>query len=78
MLVSIGVLTLRYTDPARPRPFKVPFVWPVAVLSTLACLYIMLGLPWSAWSRFLIWLAAGLVLYFAYGYRHSRLRSASS
>jgi len=74
MLVSIGVLVLRYTDPDRERPFRVPLVWLVSVLSTLACGYIMLGLPRSAWERFGIWLAVGLVLYFLYGYQHSRLR----
>ena len=75
MLVSIGVLVLRYTDPDRERPFRVPFVWVVSILSTLACGYIMLGLPRSAWERFGIWLTLGLVLYFVYGYKHSRLRA---
>jgi len=74
MLVSIGVLVLRYKEPERPRPFKVPLVWPVCVLSALACLFIMKGLPDVAWERFGIWLAIGLVLYFAYGFKHSVLR----
>jgi APA family basic amino acid/polyamine antiporter len=73
-IVCIGVLTLRYIDPARPRPFRVPFVWAVSLLGAAACLYVMAGLPVHAWERFGVWLAAGLVLYFAYGYRHSRLR----
>jgi len=77
MLVSIGVLVLRYTEPERERPFRVPLVWVVCVLSTLGCLYIMLGLPSTAWERFAVWLVLGLVLYFTYGYRHSRLRGAS-
>jgi basic amino acid/polyamine antiporter, APA family len=75
MLVSIGVLVLRYKEPDRPRPFKVPFVWVVCVLSALGCVYIMLGLPRSAWERFGIWLVLGLVLYFTYGFSHSRLRA---
>jgi APA family basic amino acid/polyamine antiporter len=75
MLVSIGVLVLRYKDPNRPRPFKVPMVWPVCVLSAAGCIYIMFGLPRSAWERFAAWLLIGLALYFAYGYRHSRLRA---
>jgi basic amino acid/polyamine antiporter, APA family len=74
MLVSIGVLVLRYKEPDRPRPFKVPFAWPVCVLSAAACLFIMKGLPRSAWERFGMWLAIGLVLYFAYGFRHSKIR----
>ena len=45
MLVSIGVLVLRYTEPERPRPFRVPFVWPVCLLSAAGCVFIMYGLP---------------------------------
>src|SRR6186713_2329081 len=78
MLVSIGVLVLRYTEPDRPRPFRVPFVWPVAVGGAVACLYVMKGLPTHAWERFGIWLAIGLVLYFMYGYRNSKLRGRIS
>src|SRR5437588_4047207 len=63
ILVSIGVLVLRYLEPARPRPFKVPFVWPVSILSALGCIYIMLGLPSTAWRRFGYWLVIGLLLY---------------
>ena len=76
-LVSIGVLVLRITEPERPRPFKVPFVWPVALLSTAACLFIMVGLPKQAWERFFLWLAIGILVYVFYGYRHSRLRQPS-
>jgi APA family basic amino acid/polyamine antiporter len=75
-IVCIGVLVLRVREPERPRPFRVPFVWPVAVCGALACLYVMSGLPWHAWERFGIWLAIGLALYFVYGYRHSKLRGA--
>jgi APA family basic amino acid/polyamine antiporter len=73
-LVSIGVLVLRVKEPDRPRPFKVPFVWPVALLSAAACVFIMVGLPKQAWERFILWLGVGLFLYVVYGYRHSRLR----
>jgi basic amino acid/polyamine antiporter, APA family len=75
-LVSIGVLVLRYKDPDRPRPFRVPFVWPISLLSASACLFIMKGLPRQAWQRFGIWLAIGLAVYFLYGYRHSRIRDS--
>lgn len=78
MLVSIGVLVLRHTEPDRPRPFRVPFVWPVTVLSAAACLFIMKGLPRQAWERFGGWLVIGLAFYFLYGYRNSRLRSTSA
>jgi APA family basic amino acid/polyamine antiporter len=78
MLVSLGVLVLRYKDPDRPRPFRVPFVWPVCLGSAAGCIFIMQGLPKSAWERFGIWLVLGLVLYFLYGYRNSRLRKSPS
>jgi APA family basic amino acid/polyamine antiporter len=72
-LVSLGVLVLRYKDPGRPRPFRVPFVWPVALVSAALCVFVMLGLPGETWWRFAGWLAIGLVLYVSYGFRHSRL-----
>ncbi len=75
ILVSVGVLVLRYTEPERPRPFRVPFVWPVCLLSAAGCLFIMYGLPGTAWWRFGWWLAIGLVLYFTYGFSHSKLRT---
>src|SRR5687767_12818423 len=76
-MVSVGVLVLRYTDPSRPRPFRVPFVWVVALVGAAACVYVMIGLPTQAWVRFGWWLALGLLLYFLYGYRRSRLRHAA-
>jgi len=72
-VVCIGVLVLRYTDAGRPRPFRVPFVWPVTLIGAAACLYTMWGLPQTAWERFGIWLVVGIVLYALYGYRHSKL-----
>ncbi len=74
-LVSVGVLVLRYKDPGRPRPFRVPFVWPVSLISAAACLFVMKGLPRQAWERFGIWLILGLIVYFSYGYRHSNINS---
>jgi len=77
VLVCIGVLVLRKTDPDRPRPFRVKFVWPVALGGAAACVFVMRGLPPVAWERFGWWLVLGLVLYFAYGYKNSTLRSGS-
>ncbi len=73
-LVCVGVLVLRHKEPERPRPFRVPFVWPVSLLGAGACVFVMWGLPRTAWERFGIWLAIGLALYFVYGYRKSLLR----
>ena len=77
VLVCIGVIVLRKTDPDRRRPFRVPLVWPVGLAGSAACVFVMQGLPGSAWRRFGGWLAIGLVVYFVYGVRHSRLRHTS-
>src|SRR5882672_6086898 len=71
VLVCIGVLVLRYTEPERPRPFRVPLAWPVCLGGAAACIFVRKGLPTSAWERFGGWLAIGLVLYFTYGFSHS-------
>ncbi len=76
-LVCIGVLVLRHTEPERPRPFRVPFVWPVCLLGAAGCVFIMKGLPQTAWERFGAWLVIGLLLYFFYGKWHSKLRTPS-
>ena len=72
-LVCAGVLVLRVVEPGRHRPFRVPFVWFIAPLGVIACLFIMVGLPYQAWERFGLWLVVGIVLYAAYGFRHSKL-----
>ena len=74
-IVCIGVLTLRYVDPQRRRPFRVRALPVVAILGAVACLYTMKGLPVAAWKRFAAWLVIGLVIYFFYSVRHSKLRS---
>jgi basic amino acid/polyamine antiporter, APA family len=73
-VVCIGVLVLRIKEPERPRPFRVPLVWFVAIAGAAACVFTMKGLPIHAWERFGIWLATGLVIYLIYGYQHSYLR----
>jgi len=87
-IVCIGVLVLRIREPNRPRPFRVPGeitfrgrvipvgLWAVSVVGAGACIFVMTGLPRTAWERFGIWLAIGLALYFMYGYRNSTLRRA--
>ena len=76
ILVCAGIIALHYRDPLRPRPFKTPLVPLVPILGIAACLYLMLGLPWTAWARFAVWLAIGLVVYALYGYPRSRLRKS--
>ncbi len=73
ILVSLGVIVLRRREPNRPRPFKVPGYPVTPLLSAAACLGLILGLERSNWLRLAIWLAIGLVVYFAYGIHHSKL-----
>ena len=74
VLVCCGVIVLRRKDPDRPRPFRVPFVPVFPLLGVLFCVALMLSLPLETWGRFFIWLAIGLLIYFFYSVRHSRLR----
>jgi APA family basic amino acid/polyamine antiporter len=72
-IVCAGVLVLRRTDPDRPRPFRVPFSPVVPLLGIAACLYLMIGLPPDTWARLIVWMALGLVIYFVYGRKRSKL-----
>jgi len=74
VLVCAGVIILRRTDPDTPRKFKTPLVPVIPLLGIAMCLYLMLGLPRITWLRFGAWLAIGLVVYFSYGFWHSRLK----
>jgi APA family basic amino acid/polyamine antiporter len=74
VLVCLGILILRKREPNRPRGFKTPLVPLIPILGIFSCLYLMLGLPWITWLRFGLWLIAGMVIYFLYGYRKSKLR----
>jgi len=74
VIVSIGVIFLRYQRPELERPFKAPWVPFIPALSALVSLGLMAGLPWSTWERLIVWMAIGIVLYFSYGYTHSEVR----
>lgn len=77
VIVSIGIIVLRKTQPDLPRPFKVPFSPVIPILSAGASLYLMYGLPFDTWMRLIIWMAIGVVIYFVYGRKHSKLRAAT-
>src|SRR5581483_3380626 len=73
VLVAAGIIILRRTDPDRPRPFRTPWV-PLVPLGAIAtCAYLMCELPKVTWIRFFLWMIAGLIIYFLYGTRNSRL-----
>ncbi len=76
VIVAIGIIVMRRREPDAPRPFKVPLVPWVPLMSAFVSLVLMASLPWESWERLLIWMAIGIALYFAYGYRHSRLRGS--
>lgn len=71
-LVCIGVLVLRRTDPELHRPFRTPAVWLIAPAGALSAGYLMWGLPPDTWIRLGVWMAIGLVIYFAYGKANAR------
>ncbi|MFA5139098.1 MAG: amino acid permease [Elusimicrobiota bacterium] len=71
VLVCMGVIILRRTDPHRPRPFRVPFGIVLPILGILFCLFLMLGLDKMTWLRFVLWLIIGLAIYFGYGHKRS-------
>jgi APA family basic amino acid/polyamine antiporter len=76
VLVNIGVIILRRTRPEMPRPYRVPWSPVLPILGVAFAVYLMSDLPWETWVRFVVWLAVGLIIYAAYGYRNSRLRRA--
>ncbi len=73
VLVSLGVIVLRWKQPERPRSFRVPLVPLFPMISIGCCLVLMAGLPLLTWLRFFTWLAIGLAIYFPYGRRRSTL-----
>jgi len=73
VIVSAGILVLRYRSPELERPFRTPFVPVVPILAILICGYMMYGLPTDTWWRLIIWLVIGLGIYFGYGRAHSRV-----
>jgi APA family basic amino acid/polyamine antiporter len=74
IVVSLGVIILRRTQPDRPRSFRVPWVPFLPVLSILCCLVLMLSLPLETWIRFVVWLVIGLAIYCFYGRKRAAVK----
>ena len=77
IVVCVAVILFRYTRPEAPRTFRLPFMPFVPAFGVLSSLFLILQLHWETWLRFGIWLLIGLVIYFAYGRKHSLLNPAS-
>src|SRR5438445_506348 len=75
ILVFLGFIVLRRTQPSRPRPFRVPFVPLFPILGVVFCFVLMLSLPLETWGRFVGWLVIGLIIYGCYGFWRSKLRN---
>lgn len=75
ILVCVSVIVLRKTEPDMKREFKTPLVPLVPILGIIVCLAMIFGLGWTNWLRLLLWLAIGLVIYFMYGKKHSKLNN---
>lgn len=74
MIVCSGVMILRYTQPALPRPFKTPGMPIIPLLGIVSCFYLIAHLPWKTILRFIIWMMIGLMVYFG---RYMKKRRAS-
>lgn len=77
ILVCIGVWILRKRRPDLPRAFKAPAVPMVSTLGILVCGAMIYGLGWTNWVRLIVWMAIGLIVYFTYGRKHSKVQALS-
>ncbi|MFM2212881.1 MAG: putative amino acid permease YhdG [Bacteroidota bacterium] len=75
ILVCISVIVLRKTEPDMKREFKTPFVPLVPILGIVVCLAMIYGLGWTNWARLIGWLALGLIVYFVYSKKNSKLNN---
>ncbi len=75
ILVCAGVIILRKTNPEIHRNFRTPWVPLVPILGMIVCFAMVVGLGWANWSRLLIWLAIGFVIYFTYSRKNSKLNN---
>lgn len=75
ILVSVGVILMRKTDPDAVRPFRTPLVPLFPILGIIVCGWMIFGLGWENWLRLIIWLVIGFVIYFGYSVKHSRINN---
>jgi basic amino acid/polyamine antiporter, APA family len=75
VIVSISVMVLRYTNPSQPRPFRTPWVPLIPILGVISNGYMMYKLGMWNWIRLFVWLAIGLIVYFSYSVKHSRVQA---
>lgn len=73
VIVCVSVCVLRIKQPDAPRLFRTPWIWFIGPAGALSSFYLMCALPWKTWERLLIWLGIGLVIYFCYSIRRSKL-----
>jgi APA family basic amino acid/polyamine antiporter len=73
VIVSVGILVLRVREPNLPRAFRTPLVWFVAPAGAFSAAYLMKSLPPVTWRRLIVWFLIGMVVYFSYGVRQSKL-----
>lgn len=78
ILVCIGVIVMRRKQPDAPRSFKTPLVPLVPILGVITCFAMMAGLPGDTWARLIIWLALGMVIYFVYSVKNSKLQKGDA
>ena len=78
VIVCFGVWILRKRRPDLHRPFKTPMVPLVPILGIIVSFGLMASLPFDTWLRLIIWLIIGMVIYFTYGRKHSRVQQLSS
>lgn len=74
VLVCIGIMILRHTLPNAVRPFRTPWVPFVPLMGIMTCVYLMYTLPEESWLRLFIWMSIGVIIYFIYGRKHSKVR----
>jgi len=74
-IVCLSILVLRKTQPEIKRPFKTPFVPFIPLLGAAICILQMISLPWNTWARLIGWTIIGMIIYFTYGLKHSKLNN---